>query len=264
MKNILILCWLFIFTCFDLNFAFWTNPSSRRDEGQDVRKCYADIEKENEITHLLLETSSPEDIHVFCRRMSKLKKCIAENEHQMSVAENTECLQKTRGITVFNLNVCPPGSNITEKYKENSLCFGRIEKQIISCASKLPQVPYSRTQTDLKRNCCALKHHRICITEATYHSCGKEAAEILEQILLRYFGSQLEKCPKSRILSCSSLESDDHWLNDDHHHEPEVWNSEAEEWRRKRKHKSIGNSIKATGVMVFLSLIFVSIPFVFV
>ncbi|GFT27627.1 hypothetical protein NPIL_552261, partial [Nephila pilipes] len=50
-----------------LNFAFWTNPSSRRDDGQDVRKCYADIEKENDITHLLLETSSPEDIHVFCR-----------------------------------------------------------------------------------------------------------------------------------------------------------------------------------------------------
>ncbi|GFV97611.1 uncharacterized protein TNCV_2041191 [Trichonephila clavipes] len=111
-------CWLIISVCFDLTFASWKNPFSRIDVGQDVRKCFSDIEKENDITHLLLETSSPEDIHIFCRRMSMLKKCIAENEHQMSVAENTERLQKTRGITIFDLNVCPPGSNITEsKFK---------------------------------------------------------------------------------------------------------------------------------------------------
>ncbi|GFQ85961.1 uncharacterized protein TNCT_373121 [Trichonephila clavata] len=261
-----IYCWLIIFACFvDFGFASWKNPSSRSEVGQDVRKCFSDIEKENDITHLLLETSSPEDIHVFCRRMSRLKKCIAENEHQMSVAENTECLQKTRGITIFYLNVCPPGSNISKTYKENALCLGRIEKQLKSCASELPQVSYLRIQDDPKR-CCALKHHRICITEAAYHYCGKEAAEVFELILFRYFGSQLEKCGKYPILTCSSAESDDHWLDGkredietNHHHESEIWNSEE---RRRRKHKSSSNSSKATVTTVLLCLIYISINFV--
>ncbi|GFY44480.1 uncharacterized protein TNIN_5831 [Trichonephila inaurata madagascariensis] len=258
-------CWLIICACFDLCFASWKNPSSRSGVGQDVRKCFSDIEKENDITHLLLETSSPEDILIFCRRMSKLKKCIAENEHQMSVSENTECLRKTRGITIFYLNVCPPGSNITEKYKENALCLGRIEKQILSCASELPQVSYLRIQDDPKR-CCALKRHRICITEAVFLYCGKEAAEVVEQILLRYFGAQLEQCGKHHIQTCSSPESDDHWLDGrredidtNHHHESEIWDLEE---RRRRKHKSSSNSSKAAVGTVLLCLIYILIIFV--
>ncbi|GFS86275.1 uncharacterized protein TNCV_597381 [Trichonephila clavipes] len=82
---------------------------------RDASECYEDMQRDSDISHLLLDVTSPERIDYFCGRISRLKKCVADYEDELSNAENTEYLQKTRGITAFYLNVCPPGTDITQR-----------------------------------------------------------------------------------------------------------------------------------------------------
>ncbi|XP_055931875.1 uncharacterized protein LOC129962162 [Argiope bruennichi] len=242
-------------------FGYRAHPAWRT---RDVRNCYSDMMKENDITHLLLETISAEDIDAFCRRITKLKKCVADGEHQLSIRENTDCLQKTRGITVFYLNICPPGSNITEKYKENSHCFNTIEKQVVSCSSFLPDAIEYRMQRNLRKICCGLKRHRVCLSEAAYYRCGKEAADVTEQILQRYFQSQLTKCENNHLPPCEHLEFEgdveQHSDLDKHHIESELWNYHSEE---RKRHKSEGSFIRTSIYSIIVCLGFVLFDIIF-
>ncbi|CAL1291202.1 unnamed protein product [Larinioides sclopetarius] len=252
---------LVILVCNGIVLGYRTHPAWRT---RDVRKCYLDMLKENDITHLLLETFSTEDIDVFCRRITKLKKCVADNEHQLSIKENTECLQKTRGITIFYLNVCPPGSNITEKYKENSHCFSTIEKQVVSCSSLLPDISSSIMHRNLRNICCGLKRHRLCLSEAANYRCGKNAAEVTEEILQRYFQSLLTKCESNRIPPCANLEFDSEVEQnldmDNHHIESELWNFHADE---RKRHKSSASFPKKSSTSFFVCLVFALFGFFF-
>ncbi|GFT87369.1 uncharacterized protein NPIL_300131 [Nephila pilipes] len=180
---------------------------------ENVRECYEDMKKDSDISHLLLDVTSPERIDYFCGRTSRLKKCIADFEHQLSNEENTEYLKKTRGISAFYLNVCPPGTDITQKYKGNAPCFQLIKNQILSCGSDLPDMSSYEMQNDLDRRCCALSRHRKCVTSAAADHCGKEAGEVVNEILFRYFQTHLEGCWDKQ--ECLDEVSDDSWTTDD-------------------------------------------------
>ncbi|GFQ95448.1 uncharacterized protein TNCT_110701 [Trichonephila clavata] len=182
--------------------------SCQRDAGE----CYEDMQRDSDISHLLLDVTSPERIDYFCGRISRLKKCVADYEDQLSNAENTEYLQKARGITTFYLNVCPPGTDITQRYKGNAPCFQLIKHQILSCGSDLPDMSSYEMQKDLNSRCCALSHHRKCVTSAASEHCGKEAGQVVNEILFRYFETQLEGCWKKQ--ECAN-ESDDSWTTDE-------------------------------------------------
>ncbi|XP_055931142.1 uncharacterized protein LOC129961641 [Argiope bruennichi] len=189
------------------------DPSSRRNSAlprEDVRKCYNDLEKDSDISHLLLDVTSPESIDQFCGRISRLKQCIANNEHQISNEENTEYLQRTRGISAFYLNVCPPGTDITGVYKGNAPCFQLIKNKILSCGSDLPDMSSYEMLSDHTARCCALSRHRRCILEATGENCGKPAAEVMDQILLRYFRHELNGCQSDSHDACSGRDSGTH------------------------------------------------------
>ncbi|GIY23446.1 uncharacterized protein CDAR_456031 [Caerostris darwini] len=267
---------------------YWGNPPLMGDSG--IRKCYSEMEKENDITHLLLETASPTNIDAFCRvynkaasglnlrpnshqwralprwswRMTRLKKCVADHEHHLSVSENTECLRKTRGVTIFHLNVCPPGSNITRNYKDNCHCFNRIESQLISCSYKLPVMSEHRMQNDLRRMCCALKRHRICVVEAASHRCGGEAAEVVDQIVVRYFQSQTRKCTSSHLSYCGAVELDDNWVDSEDRHKPD-FETEEEDFHaeERRRHKSRGHSTAVSNKMFSIILFAILVLYVF-
>ncbi|CAL1275061.1 unnamed protein product [Larinioides sclopetarius] len=189
---------------------------------EDVRECYADLEKDSAISHLLLDVTSPEKIDHFCGRISRLKQCIASNEHQLSNAENTKYLQRIRGISAFYLNVCPPGTDITRQYKGNAPCFQLIKNKILSCDSDLPDMSSYKMQNDLLSRCCALSRHRRCLLEATGENCGKPAAEVMDQILLRYFRHELDGCPSVSHDACSHKDSENHVTSD----EPDKYHDE--------------------------------------
>ncbi|KFM79741.1 hypothetical protein X975_14834, partial [Stegodyphus mimosarum] len=67
------------------------------------------MQTNGQITNLLLDVTTPEKIDTFCRHMSGLAKCISDNEHYLTVAENADYLKKTRAVKDFYINVCPPG-----------------------------------------------------------------------------------------------------------------------------------------------------------
>ncbi|GFY47010.1 uncharacterized protein TNIN_63261 [Trichonephila inaurata madagascariensis] len=149
----------------------------------------------------------------FCSRISRLKKCIADYEDELSNAENTEYLKKTRGITAFYLNVCPPGTDITQRYKGNAPCFQLIKHQILSCGSDVPDLSSYEMQTDLNNRCCALSRHRKCVTSAAAKHCGKEAGQVVNEIIFRYFETQLEGCWEKQ--ECEKESSDDSWTTNE-------------------------------------------------
>ncbi|GBM02717.1 hypothetical protein AVEN_40795-1 [Araneus ventricosus] len=194
------------------------DPPSRPNSDlprEDVRECYKDLEKDSAISHLLLDVTSPERIDQFCGRISRLKQCIASNEHQLSNEENTKYLKRTRGITAFYLNVCPPGTDITRQYKGNAPCFQLIKNKILSCDSDLPDMSSYEMQNDLTFRCCAMSRHRRCLLEATGENCGKPAAEVMDQILLRYFRHELDGCPSDSHDACSHEDSGSHVTSDE-------------------------------------------------
>ncbi|GIY35128.1 uncharacterized protein CEXT_664051 [Caerostris extrusa] len=166
-------------------------------------------------------------------RISRLKKCIADNEHHLSNAENTEYLQKIRGVSSFYLNVCPPGTDITAKYKGNAPCFQLIKNKILSCGSDLPDMTSYKMKNDLDSRCCALSTHRHCVLQASAQNCGKEAAEVVDQILMRYFRHEMEGCQDR---GCSDEVTTD---NPPGHHNEERRKSEDRSNRSNRK--GVGN-----------------------
>ncbi|KAG8179113.1 hypothetical protein JTE90_000147 [Oedothorax gibbosus] len=235
----------------DVVLGSWATPGTVLTDG-NVRRCYDEMEKDSDISHLLLDTTSGENISRFCGRISFLKKCVAKFEHQLSNSENTEYLQKTQGISTFYLNVCPPGTDLTEKYKRNANCFQLIKTEILSCGSDLPSMSSYKMKNDLNARCCALMKHRDCTSWAAGDKCGKEAETVLEELLQRYYLPQLEGCTERHMLSCQQNAGQDSSVED--------WSKTtlAEEWRKHRPKHNSGetNSAYYWNVLVVYFVVF--------
>ncbi|XP_015930633.1 uncharacterized protein [Parasteatoda tepidariorum] len=186
---------MILFLLYDAVSSEWATIKEKEGTEKAIQ-CYSDMLINGDISHLFLDVTSPEKIDAFCGRISRLRKCIAENEHHLSVPQNTQYLQKVRGVETFYLNVCPPGTEITTQYKGNSPCFQLIKKEILFCGSDLPDVSSYAMQYEETTRCCALKSHRECMYKAVSGYCGTDAGDVTTKILVKFFHPQLKGCDK--------------------------------------------------------------------
>lgn len=184
----------------------WTTDDGR-NEGI---RCLKQIIYEGDISNLLIDVTTPESIDNFCKRHTALQKCARDNEHYMTLEENTDYLKKTAGVHKFYVNVCPPGTDITEDYKGNAPCFKLIRNRILSCGSDLPDMNSYEMKHDLRFRCCALKNHRECLKKVTREHCGKDAATVMEKIVIRYFDRKVKEC-NATTYSCRESKHTTDW-----------------------------------------------------
>ncbi|XP_054707562.1 uncharacterized protein LOC129217311 [Uloborus diversus] len=196
-----------ILTILPLTILFgWARCQWTTESGRDIAiRCYTELATEGDITSLFIDVSTPKQIASFCSEVSALKKCIRDNEHYLSLEENTEYQVKTGGVTVFYLNICPPGTNLTPKYQANAPCFQLIKDHILECGSYLPDLSTFKMKNDKKARCCALVSHHDCMLMVTEEKCGSETREVVNSMLEKYFQNDLRICSGLTVRNCSNI-----------------------------------------------------------
>ncbi|GIY51199.1 hypothetical protein CEXT_603301 [Caerostris extrusa] len=197
------------------------NPPSRGDSG--IRKCYSDMEKENDITHLLLETASPTNIDDFIvpslhvawekKNHKNPKKSFEDLDRCLVTLPQTSKCLLILGARTFTLYVgiysqCMfPTSNsyliitLGEPFQEDdpteevrggsrAPSVGVGKHRVPAEDQRCHGLPFECVPAWIQHNTNALKRHRVCVVEAASHRCGDEAAEVVDQIVVRYFQSQ--------------------------------------------------------------------------